>query len=286
MRTGSPVWVALFVRLPQEGTAMPARPERPSRDSRRTSARQTSARRSSPQRELVSRTAEQQAYDGPDLPDDVTGAELDREVRRQLSSLPDKLADRVARHLVMAGRLIPDDPETAYHHAKAARLRAGRVAVIREACGETAYYSGRFAEAISEFRAARRMNGSVDYLPMVADSERALGRPERALALARDAAVSRLSEAGQVEMTIVAAGARRDRNEVSAALALLEAAPLHSRSRAGWVARLRYAYADTLVEAKRLDDATEWFHRTIAADAEYATDAAERLTELAGDSTA
>jgi len=276
--------VALLVVCRRKGIAMPARPESFGRDSRHPSGRQPTARRTSPQREVVSRTKEQQAYDGPDLPDDVTGAELDREVRRQLSSLPDKLADRVARHLVMAGRLVPDDPETAYRHAKAARLRAGRVAVIREACGETAYYSGRFAEAIAELRAARRMNGSVDYLPMVADSERALGRPDRALALARDPAVARLSEAGQMEMTIVAAGARRDRNEISAALALLEATPLHSRSRAGWVARLRYAYADTLVEAKRFDDAAEWFHRTIAADAEFATDAAERLAELAGES--
>ena len=173
------------------------------------------------------------------LPDDVTGAELSTPVRRQLSSLPDKLAERVARHLVMAGRLLYDDPESAYQHAQAARARAGRLAVVREACGETAYVSGRFAEALADLRAARRMNGSAAYLPMMADCERALGRPERALALSRDEAVARLDDAGQVEMTIVAAGARRDRGETAAALTALEAAPLHTRSRASWVARLR-----------------------------------------------
>jgi len=229
------------------------------------------------------RTPSQQAYDGPVLPDDVTGAELSTPVRRQLSSLPDKLAERVARHLVMAGRLLQEDPDTAYRHAQAARGRAGRLAVVREACGETAYFSGRFAEALADLRAARRMNGSAAYLPMIADCERALGRPERAIALSREDAVARLDAAAQVEMTIVAAGARRDRGEMAAALTTLEAAPLHTGSRASWVARLRYAYADTLLAAGRADEAVEWFHRTVAADVDAATDAVERLDALTSD---
>ena len=228
------------------------------------------------------RSVSQRAYDGPALPDDVTGAELSTPVRRQLSSLPDRLAERVARHLVMAGRLLHEDPEAAYRHAQAARARAGRLAVVREACGEVAYFSGRFAEALADLRAARRMNGSAAYLPMMADCERAIGRPERAIALARDPAVEQLDDAGRAEMTIVIAGARRDRGETAAALTTLTAAPLHSRSRAPWVARLRYAYADALLEAGRVDDAVEWFHRTVAADVDAATDAAERLAALSG----
>ena len=232
--------------------------------------------------EGAERSASQQVYDGPTLPDDVTGAELSTPVRRQLSSLPDRLAERVARHLVMAGRLLQEEPGTAHQHAQAARARAGRLAVVREACGETAYFSGRFAEALADLRAARRMNGSPAYLPMMADCERALGRPERAIALSRDAAVARLDDAGRAEMTIVVAGARRDRGETAAALTTLAAAPLHSRSRAPWVARLRYAYADALLEAGQFDDAVEWFHRTVAADVDAATDAAERLAALSG----
>ena len=58
-----------------------------------------------------------------------------------------------------------------------------RVGVVREACGIAAYRTGRWAEALSELRAARRMTGRDDYLPIMADCERALGRPDRALAL-------------------------------------------------------------------------------------------------------
>ena len=226
------------------------------------------------------RTAEQQRYDGPDLPDDVSSAELDRAVLRQLSSLPERLADRVGRHLAMAGRTLYEDPELAYQHALAARSRAARVGVVREACGETAYAAGHFADALTEFRAARRMTGSHAYLPMMADCERALKRPARALALAADAAVGQLDRAGQVEMAIVAAGARRDMGQLESALQLLEAEDLRSRSHADWVARLRYAYADTLLAAGRHDDAIEWFHRTVAVDSERVTDADDRLGEL------
>ncbi len=180
----------------------------------------------------------------------------------------------------MAGRTLSEDPELAYQHALAARARAARVAVVREACGETAYAAGHFAEALTELRAARRMSGSPAHLPMMADSERALGRPTRALALAREAAVGQLDRAGQVEMVIVAAGARRDMGQVEAALQLLESEDLRSRSHADWVPRLRYAYADTLLEAGRRDDAVEWFHRTAAVDADRFTDAEERLAEL------
>ena len=234
--------------------------------------------RRAPDRE--ERTGAQQAYDGPDLPADITGRELDRSVAAQLQGLPEKLALRVARHLVAAGRLIDDDPALAYAHAKAARARASRLAVVREACGEAAYAAGEFAEAITELRAARRMNGAQDYLPMIADCERALGRPERAIAVARDAGSRSLPEGVGVELTIVEAGARRDLGDLPAALRTLEAAPLHSQSRAEWSVRLRYAYADLLVAAGREEEAAEWFHRAAAIDSDGVTDAEERAQEL------
>ena len=158
---------------------------RPAGPQRRGAERRGAERRGTDQ----PRSAEQQRYDGPPLPDDVTGRELDPSVRQQLRSLPDRLATRVARHLAAAGQLLDTDPETAYQHTLAARARATRLAVVREACGEAAYLAGHFAEALTELRAARRMNGAPDYLPLIADSERALGRPERALALARDPGV-------------------------------------------------------------------------------------------------
>jgi tetratricopeptide (TPR) repeat protein len=204
-------------------------------------------------------------------------------VRQQLASLPDKLATRVARHLVAAGQLIESDPATAYRHAQAARARAPRIAVVREAAGEAAYEAEQFGDALAELRAAKRINGSSDYLPVMADCERALGRPEKALSLAKSPAVANLTPALQAEMTIVEAGARRDLGELDGAVRTLEAAPLNSRSRADWVVRLRYAYADALLAAGRREDALIWFHRTAGVDGEGITDAAERLAELEGD---
>ena len=81
-------------------------------------------------------------------------------------------------------------------------------------------------------------------------------------------------------MTIVEAGARRDLGELDAALRTLENAPLRSQTRADWVVRLRYAYADTLLAAGRTEDAVEWFHRTVAIDGDEITDAEERVAEL------
>ena len=226
------------------------------------------------------RTEDQKIYDGPPIPDDVSAKDLDKQARQALQSLPEKLAERVSRHLVMAGLLMHEDPETAHQHALAARARASRNGLIREACGETAYAAGKFADALSEFRAARRMNGQQHYAPMMADCERALGRPEKALAYDTPELRSKLDDAGQIELSIVIAGARRDLGQVEAALRLLETEPLHSKSRADWVARLRYAYADTLLDAGRREDAIEWFHRVVAVDGNKATDAEDRLAAL------
>ncbi len=230
--------------------------------------------------EREERTPDQQVYDGPPIPDDVSAKDLDRYARDQLQGLPAKLADRVARHLVMAGLLVASDPETAYKHALAARARVQRNGLVREACGETAYAAGKFAEALAELRAARRMNGQQLYAPMMADCERALGRPVKALEYDTPQVRAALDEAGQVELSIVVAGARRDLGQVDAALRILETESLHSKSRADWVARLRYAYADALLDAGRQEEAVEWFHRVVAVDGNRITDAEERLSAL------
>jgi tetratricopeptide (TPR) repeat protein len=230
--------------------------------------------------EKEARTADQAAYDGPDLPEHITGIELDRGVRAQLKGLPEKLAARVARHLAAAGAFIDEDPELAYRHALAARARASRIAVVREAVGETAYAAGHYAEALAELRAAKRMNGATDYLPIMADCHRALGNPEQAIKLAKTPSVANFSSEAKAEMTLVEAGARRDMGQLDAALRTLELAPLTSKSRAPWVVRLRYAYADTLEAAGRESDALAWFHRTHAVDSDELTDSAERAEIL------
>lgn len=237
-------------------------------------------RRDDRRQERPERTEDQKIYDGPPIPDDVSAKDLDKYAWQQLQSLPEKLRERVARHLVMAGILVGEDPETAHKHALAARARASRNGLIREASGETAYAAGKFAEALSEFRAAKRMNGQQLYAPMMADCERALGRPEKALAYDTADVRKHLDEAGQVELTIVVAGARRDLDQAEAAVRLLETENLHSASRSSWVPRLRYAYADALLAVGRTEEAIQWFHRTVAVDAEHQTDAEDRLAEL------
>lgn len=237
-------------------------------------------RTSRPKPTEAERTDAQKVYDGPPLPDDITGKELSPDVRAQLRSLPEKLSQRVARHLAAAGVLIDDEPEVAYQHTLAARSRAPRLAVVREATGEAAYAAGHYAEALAELRAAKRMNGATAYLPIMADCHRALGNAKRALELAKSPSVARFPAEAKAEMTIVEAGARRDLGQMDAALRTLELAPINSKSREPWVVRLRYAYADTLEQAGRERDALSWFHRTNAIDADEITDAADRAAAL------
>ncbi|MGB0100730.1 MAG: tetratricopeptide repeat protein [Nocardioides sp.] len=233
-----------------------------------------------PVEKQMTRTADQAVYDGPELPPDITGGELDRAVIAQLKGLPEKLASRVARHLAAAGALVDSDPETAYQHTLAARARAPRLAVVREATGESAYAAGHYAEALAELRAAKRMNGATAYLPIMADCHRALGKPQEALKLAKSPSVANFAPEAKAEMTIVEAGARRDLGQLDAALRTLELAPLTSKNRSSWVVRLRYAYADTLEAAGRDQDALAWFHRTHAIDSDEITDSDTRAEAL------
>ncbi|MFF3863747.1 tetratricopeptide repeat protein [Streptomyces sp. NPDC002209] len=197
-------------------------------------------------------------------------------------SLPKGLAEEVSRNLVMVARLIDEDPEQAYAYSRIALRLASRVAAVREAAGFAAYATQKYSEALAEFRAAKRMTGSVELWPVMADCERGLGRPERALAMAGEPEVQKLDKAGQVEMRLVAAGARRDMGQLEAAIVTLQSPELASHSIQPWTARLRYAYADALLAAGREDEAREWFAKTVEADKDGAMDASDRLAELDG----
>ncbi|GHJ38565.1 tetratricopeptide repeat protein [Streptomyces sp. TS71-3] len=203
-------------------------------------------------------------------------------MRQELQSLPKTLADDVAKNLVMVARLIDDEPERAYGYAKVALRLASRVAAVREAAGFAAYANQLYGEALAEFRAARRMTGNVDLWPLMADSERGLGRPEKALDMAGAPEVGKLDKAGQVEMRLVAAGARRDLGQLDAAIVTLQSPELASNSIQPWTARLRYAYADALLAAGRDEEARDWFAKAVESDRDGTTDASDRLAELDG----
>nr|WP_236071276.1 hypothetical protein [Streptomyces polyasparticus] len=182
----------------------------------------------------------------------------------------------------MVAKLIDEDPEQAYGYSRVALRLASRVAAVREAAGFAAYANEKYSEALAEFRAARRMTGSAELWPVMADCERGLGRPEKALDMAGEPEVQRLDKAGQVEMRLVAAGARRDMGQLDAAIVTLQSPELASNSVQPWTARLRYAYADALLEAGREGEAREWFAKTVEADKEHTTNASDRLAELDG----
>jgi tetratricopeptide (TPR) repeat protein len=126
------------------------------------------------------------------------------------------------------------------------------------------------------------MTGSDDYLPLMADSERALGRLDRALALIREADTSTLDRATQIELRIVESGIRRDQGLADAAVIALQVPELTSARLRPWSARLFYAYADALLAAGRTEEARDAFARAAAADPDGQTDAADRLDELDG----
>ncbi|MES4906866.1 MULTISPECIES: hypothetical protein [unclassified Streptomyces] len=203
-------------------------------------------------------------------------------MRQELMSLPKTLADDVAKNLVMVARLLDDEPERAYEYSRVALRLASRVAAVREAAGFASYAVAKYAEALAEFRAARRMTGTADLWPVMADCERGMGRPERALAMAGEPEVQKLDRAGQVEMRLVAAGARRDMGQTDAAVVTLQSPELASQSIQPWTARLRYAYADALLAVGREGEAREWFAKALEADQGGTTDASDRLAELDG----
>jgi tetratricopeptide (TPR) repeat protein len=202
----------------------------------------------------------------PQIDEDVTGKELDRATQHQIKTLESNSAEWVARHLVMAGRLIDEEPELSFQHALAASRRGGRLAAVREAVGLTAYAAGHYGEALREFRTYRRISGSNVHLPLMADCERGLGRPDRALDVVRSEEANDLDAPGKAELAIVAAGARTDLGQLDAAVAELEIAQLDINRAFSYSPRLFRAYADALSAVGRQEEASKWQKQAMVAE--------------------
>jgi tetratricopeptide (TPR) repeat protein len=201
-------------------------------------------------------------------------------VRRELLSLSKINAEAVAAHLVAAGQLLDSDPRAALEHARAARQRAARVGVVREAVGIAAYHAQEWAEALTELRTARRITGNPRNLAVIADCERALGRPQAALRALTDPNFGRLDAETKAELFIVVAGARRDLGQLDAALGVLARGGLdRNQARPGSV-RMWYLYADILEELGRREEAAQWFAAAAALDRTGETDAVDRASAL------
>lgn len=236
--------------------------------------------RLNPQRQGFREDRMNQKLSEPDLPDEIDVKDLDLSVLQDLRVLSKENADRVAKHMIMASMLIDDDPQLALRHARAAKNRAGRVGVVRETNGIIAYHAGEWKEALAELRAARRMLGGPGLLAVMADAERGLGRPEKALEIGRGPEAEQLDKAGRIELGIVLAGARHDLGQHEAALATLQKLHPSLDARDKESARLSYAYADALLALDRKDEARRWFEHVAKLDADAMTDARARVEEL------
>lgn len=204
-------------------------------------------------------------------------------MKAELRGLPPEIAEKVGLRMMAAGILLDVDPAAAYEQVKVARRIAARLPIVRAATAEAAYAAGDFQAALSDYRALRRMSGGDEYLPVIADCERAVGRPEEALRIAREAASVRLDAGSAAEMVMVEAGARADLGQHAEALRLLErhirgSQRLNDTSKA----RLRYAYADLLDGQGRSEQAREWFEAAAKLDRDGVTGAEERVAELDG----
>lgn len=244
----------------------------PSRDGRRDSADRR------PARPVPTSDARRERADEPALPDDITPRDLASAARNELKTLSKENAETVARHLAMAARLIDDDPALAHAHALAATRRAGRVAVVRETAAITAYAIGDFALALRELRTYRRISGRDDQLPLMVDSERGVGRADRALEVGRSVDRMTLDPAVRVELAIAMSGARLDLGETERALRELDIPELDPDRAFEWSPALFAARATVLEELGRDDEAEQWFRRAeVAADAlDAASGAADR----------
>ena len=193
-------------------------------------------------------------------------ADLDKSARGELRTLSKENADEVARHLVMASRLIEDDPALAHRHALAAGRRAGRVAVVRESVAITAYAVGDFALALRELRTFRRISGSDDQIALMVDSERGVGRPDRALELGRSVDRATLPVEARVGLAIAMSGARLDLGDPHAALDELERSPIDLARVHPWSSELYRAFATVYEDLGDAVEAARWQARADTAD--------------------
>jgi len=200
----------------------------------------------------------------PLIPSQVTPDDLDISVRVQLKTLTAENAEMVARHLAMVSLLIDDDPALAHKHALAASRRAGRLAIVHETVGITAYASGEFALAIRELLTHRRLSGSNEQLPLIVDSERGLGRSERALEAVVGIDRSKLATGVRINLAIALSGARLDLGQAKLAVQELEIPELNPKRVFEQSPLLFRSYAESLREAG--SDGDKWDELALRAE--------------------
>ncbi|KAF5291230.1 hypothetical protein FQR65_LT20488 [Abscondita terminalis] len=198
-------------------------------------------------------------HDDPIIPDHIEPKHLNPSARNELKTLQAEIQERVSRHLAMVAMLIDDDPELAHQHAISASRRAGRIPVVRETLAMTAYRTGDFALAIRELRTFRRLSGKDTHAAIMVDSERGLGRPQKAIETGLEVNRARLETVDRVRLAIAMSGARLDLGQTQQALFELEIPELDPNTAFVWSPELFGAYATVLEDLGRDQEAAVWF---------------------------
>ena len=191
----------------------------------------------------------------PVMPKGLEWNMLSKDERERLRGLSKEHAENIGLHILAAYTLEADDPQAALAHAKWAAKQASRVDIARETLAMVAYRQGDYKLALREFQTAFRMNGYLDYLPFMADCERGLDKPKKAIEIALSDNAKRLTGEAKAEMFLVYAGALNDMGMVDQAIEVVSKL-VHAKGLAGEY-RMRAAQAEQyfLSKAGRDDEA-------------------------------
>ena len=148
--------------------------------------------------------------DEPKMPKGMVWGMLSKDEKERLRGLAKEHAENIGLHILAAYTLIESDPDAALEHAKWVARQASRIDFARETLAFVAYRKGDYKLALKEFRTAYRMNGYLDYLPFIADCERGLGSPKKAIEIAVSDDAKYLKGEAKAEMFLVYAGALSD----------------------------------------------------------------------------
>lgn len=173
------------------------------------------------------------------------------------------------------------DLDEAIRLAEQCKHIALRAVPAREFLGLAYYHAGRWQEAARELAAFRRLSGSNEQNPVIADSYRALGKPDKAVEIVDQVAAGEVEPAVYYEAQIVGAGALADLGRLDEAVERLRRLDLKPRAAEAHHIRAWYALGDLLERTGRFTQAREWFEAVDSADPD-ATDASERIARLRG----
>lgn len=206
----------------------------------------------------------------PVMPVGMQWAMLSADERDRLRGLTKEHSENIGLHILAAYSLIDSDPQAALEHAKWVSHQASRIDISRETLGFIAYRVGDYRLAARELRTALRMNGFADYLPFIADCERGMGNPRKALELATNEQAKHLRGATKAEMFLVYAGCLADLGHLDKAIEVVDQLARSQGLPGAYRMRAYQSKQFFLEEAGRVDEALALDDMLDKLEAQYA----------------